>query len=146
MDTWLLNKAQEWYTWLWNRTGIYIGTIYFSVFVLSCLNDIWLNGPLVIQICMIFWVGMSGGISYYWQDKKMYEKLNECAMIWEESTVRRWMVNPIIVYLMVSKTFQMAVLGFVCIAFLIPWSYIETVTVADREPPEEKTEMAWRGI
>lgn len=140
MDTWLLNRTQAAYDWVFDRTGVYCATLRFCSLLLMLVPELARRG--MVDMYTFVFVGIWGvqcGFAYHWQDTKAYAEHNAGVMLWEVSWVRRCAL-PGMLFGFVAADIMLRHWAWIAWpeGCLMTWSYLSTVTIRDREPPEKE--------
>jgi hypothetical protein len=146
MDTFLLNRTQLAYDWLFDRTGVYNATLRMG-FLLGMISPDLIRGRDVgISMFFIGFWGIINGIVYWWQDTKRYTEYNNAALNWEINVTRRIGVPIVLLWVVTMDIFVRRLYWDIPSDFcMIIYSYIATCTIRDRNPPEKEVRgLAWR--
>ena len=129
-DRRIIEMMQEAYLWLWDRSGVYVGTLIFMIQISHVL--ISKKPPSLISIgAMSIWA-----IQYYYVQGSSLRQFNEVTRTWTSFSFRKFMALSWAVFI-VSDIAILDVREFLSDILLIVTMYIACVQVRDREPPEK---------
>ncbi len=125
-----IDTIQETYLWFWDRTGVYVGMLAFTLYVIQLLFFLPLNK---IDFVFMGFVGVFSGSRYVAQDKDI-RLFNAMQREWRNARMR------IVVMGVVFLTMTPVGVGYWRFigagTFWFAFSYLLCVQVRDRDPKE----------
>lgn len=87
-DAWVISKTQEAYLWLFDRTGVYVGTLMFASYTFTVALCFIRSGPAWWLFLFLASIGWTSGVRYLWQDKGEHVRYNAVSLMVERATWR----------------------------------------------------------
>lgn len=137
-DAKVFAKSQAAYLWLYDRTGIYVGTIGMTTIVAADALTVLHHGKLgPIVFVNLTIIGFLCGFRYHIQNSEKYEVFNAIARHWHEA---RW--RPVLGFIWIALMFddlihQRWLLVAACILNFCFFGYVLCWQIRKREPPEK---------
>lgn len=156
-DQAFLKVLQESYLWLFDRTGIYAGTV--RLFILAAAVCCWRGNSLALELLNVFICVVVCGLQFYTQNSRSEEVFNYLADLWERASFRHingWLngtfCSAAVILVLFGEKDIWHWIGFsanriLCIAF---WNF-GAVKIRPREPKkfferEESTDLAMENV
>lgn len=130
-DQRLIGWLEDVYLWIWDRTGVYIGSLIFCAYV----GDHVCWGPL--KSINFFCIACSGAVcgQRYAAQLKDLRLLNDLQRMWRDLAWRRWF-SILVFNMLVLDMITTNVWHFSSDFLMLLWSYLGCVQVREREPKE----------
>lgn len=133
-DAWLIDKVQDAYLWLFDRTGIYVGVLMFAMCVIDHIIMIaqWGSGPMTLV------TAAAGGI---WSlqmakcQKDSKAKFNLIARFWRTSIYRK-MLTLMSIWMAVIGLANTPLASLGLVITIVMYGCLPSIYLRDREPPE----------
>lgn len=146
-DKYLLDKIQEGYLYLLDRTGVYVATLLFATFSINPGICILRSSSPILNGVFIGIVGVAVMGRYTLQDKGKNEIFNALAMMMEVTKTRH-AFQIMLGLLVIPDLIRLDALGFVGTFFMLVYAYLWCVKIRERDrkpfwkPAEGKQELA----
>lgn len=131
VDDRLVAAIQESYLWVWDRTGVYVGSLMFAAY---CGDHVF-YGPL--KLFNFFFLGVAGvwcAHRYLVQSKDL-RWLNDLQRCWRDFALRRFLMIFSAVVL-ASDIIQANAWHFASNLMFLIFNYLGCVQIREREPKE----------
>lgn len=130
-DARLIELTQEAYLWLWDRTGVFVATLFFAAYV----GDHALWGSLTwFDFLLLAIFGALSAHRYLAQSTDL-RWLNAHQRAWRDLGPRPYFTIIVIVFL-AKDLLQLNAWHFASDCMSLLWSYLGCVQVRDREPKD----------
>lgn len=127
----IINHVQEAYLWLWDRTGVYVGTLMFAAYV----GDHVCWNPLTwVDFAFIGFAGLWAGIRYVAQSQDL-RWFNASQRAWKDFSPRPFF-SVLVAAFLLADILQLNAWHLASDTMTMLWNYIGCVQVRDREPKE----------
>lgn len=134
IDNKIIEAVQGAYLWLFDRTGIYVGTLMFALMTADMIC--WRYPQTFRPIDAVFLVILSTvAAGRYWMQGKGAEHLNALALHARELTIRK-IFMALWPALIVMHVHDMQPWKVVSDLLCIVWQYLMVVLIRDREPKD----------
>lgn len=130
-DTYVIETVQEAYLWLWDRTGIYVGTMIFSAAVCEHLAYGRLGWGSFFSLALVGAVATTRYIA----QQKSFRLLNAMALSWRMPWLR-YFFNVCLTLCVFADVSKPSLGGFLSDLFFALWNYLACICVRDREPKD----------
>jgi hypothetical protein len=129
IDDALIRFAQDAYLWLWDRTGVYVGTVVFLAYSVGVAT---LRGAIMSSILFVI-SAITLALPRYFAQGKSLGLLNAMQRAWAASRLRMVATVFLCLLTLVSLDHLSEAIGLVSI--ISSWVFA-CVQVRDRKPPE----------
>lgn len=131
LDNWIIEVVQESYLWIWDRTGIYIGTLIFA----ACVGDRAFWGSVDwLGFIWLGFMGMQAAWRYLAQSKDLRE-LNDMQRMYCELTLR-FVCALLFFFFLAVSVIEGNFRHIISNVFALMWIYLFCVQVRERDPKE----------
>jgi hypothetical protein len=130
-DERMIEVMQDSYLWLWDRTGVYVGTLFFAF----CAADLAFYGNLCwFDFAWLTLMGVIAGIRYVAQTKSLRE-LNDIQRMWRDIWGRFYIVLFTLLF-MAGDVVLVNWMHFVSDTCNLGYLLIGCIQIREREPKE----------
>ena len=145
-DAWLISKIQDAYLWLLDRTGVYVATLGFGIYVVIGLAEVMDGSMPWLWFVLIALVGLSVVPRYLMQDKGQNERFNALSMAMTEWRWRH-LISILIFDMAVVSAITLHPWGILANIGFVLYGYLSLIMIRDRDKkpffkPVEKQELA----